>query len=206
MDRRNFLRLGGGSALGAAALVACSGHGTSPAPTTTTSSTALPDTSEDVRILRTASSLEHYLVGIYMEVAGLNLIKTAAALDMVKFFADHHSQHAGAIEGATARLGGQPFTQANPVLSRGAAARIAALHSEADGLRFVHELETMALATYVAATGSLVERSMDATVMGVASTEARHITLLGVMVDGSAPYTASAVVGPDGGLAVGTGV
>lgn len=206
MDRRSFLRLGGGSALGAAAVVACSGHGSPHAPATTTSSTAVPDTSGDVRILRTASSLEHYMVGIYMELAGLNLVKTPAALEMVKFFADHHSQHAGAIEGATAHLGGQPFTQANPVLSRGAATRIAALRSEADVLGFAHELEAMALATYVGATASLVERSMDATVMGVASTEARHVALLGVMTGGFPPYPTSGVVGSDGGLAVGTGV
>lgn len=209
LDRRRFLSVGGMAVLGAAVLGACSdSHRPEPGPApTTTSSTALPDNSGDVRILRTASSLEHYMVGIYLEAAGGGLLKSAMAIDVVKAFADHHSQHAGAFEAATARIGGQPFTQANPVLSRLAAPRIAALRTETDVLRLAYELETTATATYYAATGTLAIRPVDATMTGVGAVEARHAAVLATMLGpGTAPYRSDGFIVADGAITPGVGV
>ena len=215
LGRRRFLQLGGATVLSAAVLGACSGaHPGDPGLPVSTSTTAAPDTGNDVRILRTASSLEHYIVGVYMEAAGLNLLKTPASLEMVKLFADHHSQHAAAFEGATARIGGQPFTQANPVLSRMAGARIAGLRSETDVLRLAYEMESIAAATYFSTTGVLVERPVDATMTSVAAVEARHVAVLGAVLDGVVPpsgagtpaYDATGFATTVGAMTPGTGV
>ncbi|GAC1318325.1 MAG: ferritin-like domain-containing protein [Acidimicrobiales bacterium] len=205
LDRRRFLGLGGMSVLGAALAGGCSGgHRHGPGSTTTT--TRAPDPGGDVRILRTASSLEHYMVGVYMEAAGLNLLKSPMALDVVKFFADHHSQHAGAFEGATARIGGQPFTQANPVLSRMAAARIAALRSETDVLRMAYEMEGVAAATHFSATGVVVIRPVNATLTSVGAVEARHVAVLAALLGETPPYSADGFAVADGALTAGVGV
>ena len=205
MDRRRFLGLGGISVLGGAVVGACSGgHGHGPGPTTTT--TRAPDPGGDVRILRTASSLEHYMVGVYMEAAGLNLLKSPTALEVVKFLADHHSQHAGAFEGATARIGGQPFTQANPVLSRQAAARISALRSETDVLRLAYEMERVAAATHFAATGVVAIRPVNATMTSVGAVEARHVAVLASLLGETPPYGADGFAVADGALTAGLGV
>lgn len=209
LDRRRLLGVGGMAVLSAAVLGACSGgHRPRPGPApTTTSSTAVPDNSGDIRILRTASSLEHYMVGVYLEAAGRGLLKSAMAIDVVKAFADHHSQHAGAFEGATARIGGQPFTQANPVLSRMAAPRIAALRTETDVLRLAYELETTAAATYYAATGTLAIRPVDATMTSVEAVEARHAAVLATMLGpDTAPYRSDGFIVADGAVTPGVGV
>lgn len=208
LDRRHFLGVGGMVVLGGAVLGACSGgRRPRPGPAPTTTSTAVPDNSGDIRILRTASSLEHYMVGVYLEAAGRGLLKSAMAIDVVKAFADHHSEHAGAFEGATARIGGQPFTQANPVLSRTAASRISALRTETDVLRFAYELETTAAATYYAATGTLAIRPVDATMTSVEAVEARHAAVLATMLGpDTAPYRPDGFIVADGAVTPGVGV
>ncbi|GAC1363322.1 MAG: hypothetical protein NVSMB4_19780 [Acidimicrobiales bacterium] len=215
MTRRRLLHVGGMTVLSAAVLGACSGGGHPQSRgSVPTSSTLPPDNAGDIRILRTASSLEHYAVGVYMEAAGLNLLQSPMGLEVAKYFADQHSQHAGAFEGATGRIGGQPFTQANPVLSRMATQRLGSLKSEADVLRLAYEIETVAAATYVAAAEVVVERAIDATMSSIAAVEARHVSVLGMMLDTLAPgfakeappYRQEAFASTDGALPAGTGV
>lgn len=206
LGRRRFLSLGGMTVLSAAVAGCSGGHRGGGGPASTTSTTGVPDPSADVRILRTASSLEHYMVGVYMEAAGLNLLQSTMALDLLKLFADHHSQHAAAFEGATARIGGQPFTQANPVLSRMAATRISALRTENDVLRLALEMENIAAATYFSATGGLAIRPVNATMTGVGAVEARHAAVLASILGDAPPYHADGFAGTDGALSPGVGV
>ena len=72
----------------------------------------------------------------------------------------------------------------------------------------------MAAATYVAAVEVVVDRAIDATILSIASVEARHVAVLGLMLDTLAPgfakeappYRQEAFAATDGALPAGTGV
>jgi len=202
LDRRAFLRNGGAALLGAAVLGACSkahGHAPSspggPTPsTTTTSSVAARFNESDIKILRTLSSLEHYAVGLYVTASGSGLVKAPAVGDVVKFFADEHSAHGGALEGATRAAGGEPFTQANPVVTAKLAPRVTAWRSQQDVARLLYDLEEMLTATYVAIGGAFVDNSLNAAATAVSGAEASHAAVWGTWFSGA---VADAPVGVD---------
>ncbi len=215
MGRRRFLTLGGWAA-SVGALAACGGRRSasrSPGPTQGTSTTETSD-NVDISILRTASSIEHYEVGLYMEAAALSIVAPGAVLDIVRYFADQHSAHAAAFEGATARAGGRPFTEANPVLSRMATTRVAALRSQSDVLRLAYDVEDLGVATYVSSMGLFTDRSLNAQMMSIASTGARRVAVLGVMLAGivatpgapTPPYPVGGLASTAAAVSFGTGV
>src|ERR1700730_6363561 len=84
IHRRRFLQIGGITILSSAMLAACgkttSSTRATPVSEPPTSAPARPD----VGILRLASSLEHYAVGLYMTAAGSGLVKTTAIADAAK--------------------------------------------------------------------------------------------------------------------------
>jgi len=202
VPRRRFLQVGGVGVLSSVVLVACSRHsrGAEPAPTSTSTSTTTttfptlrdPGAAVDVLILRTGSSLEHYAAGVYTEAAGLDVVSTRSVLDTMKYFADQHSEHASAFEGATARAGGRPYTEPNKVLSRAVAAQLARLKSEREVLQFAYGLETLLAATHTATAGEFADRSFNPVVTGIGAVEARHIAALGLHLSGSSPAAGSA--------------
>jgi len=224
LSRRRFLRVGGLSVLAASVVAACStsangaGHG-SGRPEGGTTTTDLAGVASDIAVLRTASSLEHYVVGVYLTAAGAGLLKTPAVADTAKFFADQHSQHAGVLEEATRKAGGTPFTQANPVLTSMLAPRIRALKTEQDVVRLAYEVETMATATYEASAGTFADPTLNAVTLSVGGVEARHVAVLGMILSGlvptgasitvesdAPPYPASGFQASEGAIPPGTGV
>jgi hypothetical protein len=223
LSRRAFLAALG--AAGAAGLDACT-HAHGPARTigavpvvTTTSSTSTtvsapaPGPAVDVLVLQTASSIEHYAAGVYTRLEGMGLVTAPASSEALRLFADHHTNHGGMFEGATARAGGTPFTKANPVLSGDVETRVEALRTEADVLALAYSIEQFTAATYTA-NAAQVSPGLAPLLVGVASAEARHVTLLATYLGGlfpaagapSPPYPADGFFPGTGALAPGVGI
>jgi hypothetical protein len=227
--RRRFL----GAALGlvgVAALDACSGGrgapdprrtiGAAPGapttlpPTTTTSRTLPPEVAVDVVILRTASSIEHYAAGVYTRLAGTGLLTSSGITDAIRFFADHHSAHGAIFEGATARAGGTPFTQANPALSGPIESQLQALRTEADAVKLAYGVEALAAATYASNAAQMSDPALVPLIAGIGAVEGRHLAVLGTYLGGllpaatssTPPYPAAGFLGAGGALAPGVGV
>jgi hypothetical protein len=220
--RRRFLQVSGAWIVSAAVMAACDRHsGTAPQPGPSATSTSEPGTSTtpptiaslpdlgravDILILRTASSLEHYAVGLYTEVAGLDVVSTGSLLESLKYFADQHSVHASAFEQATGRAGGRPFNEPNRVLSQAASAQLAGLKTEQDVLKVLYDVETLLAATHVATVGELDDRGLNGMIMGVGAVEARHVAVIGMHLSGSPPASGSPWPPyPPGGFASVTG-
>ena len=208
-SRRAFLAALG--AAGAVALDACSGsHGPSrtigaaPVGTTSTSTTTTlaavpPGPAVDILVLQTASSIEHYAAGVYTRLAGTGLVTSPGTSDALRLFADHHTNHGGMFEGATGRAGGTPYTKANRVLSADAESRVEALRTEADVLVLAYGIEQLAAATYTF-NAAQVSTGLAPLLVGVASSEARHLTLLATYARGLAAATAAASPYPADGF------
>jgi hypothetical protein len=224
LSRRAFLAALG--AAGAAGIDACSGShrpgrtiGAAPpstAATSTTSTTtaaASPGSAVDVLVLQTASSIEHYAAGVYTRLAGSGLVTSPGTIIAMRLFADHHSGHGGTFEGATGRAGGTPFTKPNPVLSATVESRVEALRTEADVLALAYDIEQLAAATYTS-NAAQVSPGLAPLLVGVASAEARHLTLLATYAGGlfaspsatSSPFPADGFFAPTGALTPGVGI
>ncbi len=227
LRRREVLRVGGASVLSAAVLAACDHHpprtlgapsgGATPTSSSSTTSTTLllgPGQAADILVLRTASSLEHYAVGVYTQALGLDVVRTPSVAQAIELFAGQHSQHGTAIEQATVRAGGLAYSEPNPVLSRAAVAQIHQLRSEQEVVRFLYGVESLAAATYTASVGGFDDPDLNATVMSVGAVEARHLAVLGTMLAGlpaaagtsTPPYPATGFEGATGGVAPGFGL
>ncbi len=179
-DRRGFLALGG--IAGAALLAACGSDSdgeTAAATTTTTISSA-----RDVALLRTASSLEALEVEIYKRALAGGVVKTPAAVDMMKVLQAQHGEHAALFQGHTSRLGGEPFADPHPPLLQQFQGR---LGDEASVLRAAFDLAQIAAATYQAAVGGVDDKRLDLILMSIAGVEARHAALIGTMVNQPVP-------------------
>ena len=223
ISRRGFLAAAG--TVAAAGIDACT-HSHGPgrtigaalAPTTTTSTTAVisevpPGPAVDVLVLRTASSIEHFAAGVYTRLGGSGLVTTPGASDALRLFADHHTAHGGMFEGATGRAGGAPYAKANPALSADVNSRVEALRTEADVLALAYSIEQVAAATFTA-NATVVSPGLAPLLVGVASAEARHLTVLATLLDGvlaspssaNAPYPAGGFFASTGALTPGVGI
>lgn len=113
-NRRRFLQAGAATAVGAAALAACS---TKDNPTarigTVPVTTALP-TAEvtDVTLLRTATSLEHLLLSVYDTVAEQSLLSGTQAAIAARM-RDEHEAHAETLADLTTEAGGEVYACPN---------------------------------------------------------------------------------------------
>lgn len=219
VGRRRVLQVGSITILASAALAACSKSGSSkPAPTSSTSS-SLRSPSPDVPVLRLASSLEHYVVGLYQTGAGSGLVKTKAIADAAAYFASQHADHAKFFEAATTAADGQPFTTANQVVAESLRPRVDALKTEADVVKLVYDVEAAVAATYFSSVGGFKDPKLNAGTMSVGGVTARHVAVLGLILSGlpepvpgidvrkdSPPYPAAGFQTKDGAIAPGTGV
>jgi hypothetical protein len=220
VDRRRFLQAAGISLVASAGLVACesprAGGSNAVTPTLETSTTVV---SPDVGILRLASSLEHYAVGLYQTAAGSGLMRTPAIAEVAKYFADQHADHAKTAENLTSGAGGPPFTTANPAVAAMLRPRVDALRSEADVVKLVYDVEAVVAATYFSAIGSFDDNKLDAVAVSIQGIEARHVAVLGMILSGlplplggiarrtdSSPYSTAGFQTGDGAVAFGTGV
>ena len=188
LARRRFLTVGGLSVAAAAVLAACGKKSARP-PTPITgdspSTSAFPTrVISDVVLLRTASSLEHNAIAVYDTVAGQ---LSGAGGDLAKLFADHHRAHAEALQKATKDLGGEPYTQPNPVVDAAIIQPgIAAAKSATEILAFAHALESVAAHTYQLVVPQLSVPALRKTAMSIGAVEARHAALLAKAL-GAAP-------------------
>jgi Ferritin-like domain len=181
-DRRQFLRIGGVSVLGAAILAGCKKDkhpvsiaggdaatlGTdSPAP----SPLGRPD---DQTLLRTAASLEALAVDVYGKAAPL--LKTPAVVAAANLFKDHHSQH---LEAINASITGAKVTQPNAAVDSALVEpALKTITDEQGALGLAIALETAAAETYTFAASSLDEVNLRAQLMTIGGVEARHRAVL----------------------------
>jgi hypothetical protein len=173
LTRRRFFRVAGFSVASAAVIAAC---GKSTAKSTNVPQAGLtPVTSalptrvvDDVTLLRTASSLEHNAVDAYETL--LSLVTDQALKDTLSRFRDHHQEHATSAEAATTQLGGDAFTDKNPVVDLGIVQPALKLVKDggsqaADIIAFAYALETVAAETYQSFVPLLSKPSLRSSVM-----------------------------------------
>jgi rubrerythrin len=204
LTRRRVLRVGATSMAAAAVLAACGSteKSGSDAVTTTTAPTKLAQ--GDLTVLRTASSLELVAVATYDAAIKSNLVTTPAVLDAAKTFMAQHKDHANLFESLTKKLGGEPFTTPNPVVTQQLQPRLGALKSEQDVVTLALELERSAAATYLAAVGTFTEQSLNEAIMSVGGVESRHAAVLATVL--GQPPVAGAFAAPTGAVPPGTGL
>jgi hypothetical protein len=190
LSRRRVLVVGGFSVALAAVVAACAPDRpraqvpqAGVAPTTT----GLPEQNiTDEVLLRTASSLEHSLVGAYDTVLGLNAI-TPDAGTTVRLFRNHHAEHATFFEGATRDIGGAPFTQPNAAMQANiidpALKAIAAAGNHPDDFAwFVYGLENVAAGTFQSFVPTLHVPNLRGEMMSVGGVEARHAAVASTFI------------------------
>jgi rubrerythrin len=224
LTRRSLFRVGGVSLAGAALLAACGSDSDDSAAATTTgapattgapttmapATTAMTDTttaaamSDDVAILRTASSIEELAVAAYQIAIDSGLVTTPAVADAAKLFQAQHREHSGLFQAATKAAGGTPFAEANPAVLELLQPTIAGLKDEKGILMLALELETSAAQTYQANVGAVTDLKLNKALMSVGGVEARHAAVLaGVLGMDPVPRSFG---GADKVIAVGTGV
>lgn len=187
LARRRFLTVGGFSVAAAAVLAACgtSSSGTAvPQAGETPVTTALPTrTYNDVVLLRTAASLERSAIAAYTAAITLLSGATKAAAET---FADHHEAHALALDEQTKKLGGEPYTKANPVVDeRVLQPALTLVKTDVDALWLAHALEDVAAHTYQTVVPLLSKPVLRQAIMSIGSVEARHATVLAKVLGAS---------------------
>lgn len=212
VNRRKFLQIGGLTVASAAVFAACGSddpEGTSVAGDAGDSNTGDGSpggkgSESDIKILRTASSLEELAVDVYQKAIDSGLVKTADVGDAAKLFQAQQKEHSELLQGATKKLGGQAFTDANPVVMQQLEPAIMALKDEMGVLKLAYELEKVATATYFSSVGGFTDATLNQAAMSIGGVEARHVAILGSIV---APQTTPpAFLTKEGAVPVGTGV
>jgi hypothetical protein len=214
VNRRRFLQIGGMTVATAAVFAACGtddskdsasakSNGTS---TSTTDGDNMSSASAetDIKILRTASSLEVLAVAVYQKAIDSGLVKTAAVGDAAKLFQSQHKEHAALFQGATKKLGGEVFDQPNPVVLQSLQGPIGALKDEKGVLELALMLEQAAAATYQSTVGAFKDLTLNQAAMSVGGVEARHVAVLSSVL--GMPPVPKAFQTTETAVAAGTGV
>jgi hypothetical protein len=151
---------------------------------TTTSSGASPS---DIALLKTAASLEALAVGVYQRVAGAAIVKDPTVLDATTVFMAHHTTHqmtlnellrvaeVSAVTAPNGEMDGKVFQPA-----------LAAAKTQDDVIQLLFTLEEVIAQTYVYGTDVLTRPEHRVAFMTIASTQARHRTVLGSVFAGQA--------------------
>ncbi|MGD9796181.1 MAG: ferritin-like domain-containing protein [Acidimicrobiia bacterium] len=199
LTRRRAVRLGGIGVLSAAVLAAC---GKKDNTVDSIAQSGVPDEAgkaptsvvDDLVLVRTASSLEHLAVDLYDRAAKSGLITTGAIADVAALFRAHHAEHAALFEAVTKQVGGEPYTEANPVLAAKVEPLFTALKSEGDVVIFAHTVENLATDTYQSTVALFSTPKFRQAAMSVGAVEARHAALLaGVLASKSIIPNSAAV-------------
>jgi hypothetical protein len=199
--RRRFLTVGGFSVATAAVLAACGRIKKGPVPQTgrPPATTPLPEQNvDDVVLLRTASSLDHTLVGIYTALFGMNVL-TGPAADTAKLFSDQHQEHASFFEKLTSAAGGTPFTESNPVVQKNIVDPSMALimkssTQDRDALAFLQAFEQLAASTYQSFVPTFSTPPLRRDVMTVGGVESRHAAALAKLLPGASAVPPAASI------------
>jgi hypothetical protein len=201
LARRRFLRVGGFSVLGAAVLAACGGpgeQGSVPIAGTGATTTSAPErVVNDAVILRTASSLEFNLIGVYDLAIDSGLITDAAMADAIRLFRDQHQEHAALFVSLTTEADGTPFEEPNPVVQAGVVDPALKLladngNNPDDALYLAYGLEQLAAETYQTFVQVFTEPRHRSAVLSVGGVEARHAAVLAGVIPNSLVIPAAA--------------
>jgi rubrerythrin len=203
LARRRFLRIGATAVAATAVLAAC-GDDDTPGAAETTSTTEKAAAAGDLTTLRTASSLELVAVATYDQAIKAGKLTTPTVLEAARSFMRQHKEHAALFQGLTKKLGGQPYTEANPAVTERLAPRAAGLKSEQDVLALALEVERAAAATYLAAVGTFENVSLNEAIMSVGGVESRHAAVLATVL--GQPAAPAAFGSTAGAVAPGTGI
>jgi hypothetical protein len=192
LARRRFLQLGGASVIGAAVLAACGGpgeQGSIPVAGTSGTTTTSPErVVNDAVLLRTASSLEHSIVGAY-DVAIERGLLVEGLSEIAPLFRDHHAEQAERFAELTRRAGGEPFEAPNPAVQKNVIDPALALLAEngdqpEDMLFILYGLEELAAESYQTFVQVLAEPRNRSGMMSVGGATARQAAILaGVIPD-----------------------
>lgn len=194
ITRRELIRLGGLSVVGATFLAACGKQANVPESANIASVGSVPPTTglpavevTDAVLMRTAASLEYNAIETYELVlsSGLLIGEFSKLSDAVKRFRDDHTRHADAVNALAVQLGGKSVTCGN--------ARIRSLYIDpalelitesgnpdagVDVVALAHGLENLATQTYQGVVSSLSTPSLRAAAMRIGADEARHAVIL----------------------------
>jgi ferric-dicitrate binding protein FerR (iron transport regulator) len=199
--RRAFLRTSGLAVIGVGAvgvLAACGGDDDATTATTTGGNTTGAPTEGDVGLATAAIQIENTAVAAYTAVATLRGADLSAEIvEAATTFADHHTQHALALNavltsnGATTIPTDQMFAGITlPDEAAILAADVPTLGGIARGL------EHQAAATYVSAVPMLSLPVLRQALMGIGGAEARHVTAWDILLGGGVGgYDAELVAG-----------
>jgi hypothetical protein len=199
LDRRQFLKAGGITLIGAA-LAACTsdkpkatpGQTTTTQPTTTSSGAS----ASDVTLVRTAASLEALAVSVYQRAAADNLVKDPAALDATTLFFSHHMAHQQALNALLQAAEVPTITTPNAAVDKVFRPALASAKTQDDVVEMLFTLEDAIVQTYVYATGIVTQPEHRAALMAIAGVQSRHRTLLGLVfakqnIDDLFPFSTS---------------
>jgi hypothetical protein len=210
--RRQFIKVGGVTVLGAAVLAACGssandkpGAGETGVTTASTSSTtAPPNTGDskvmDVALVRTSASIENLAVAVYGVVLGegpsdaklpVKIDFDPSVVDAARLFRDHHRAHADALNAILRDDGEDEYTEANPYLFKNVVTPgLTALTDQTRVVEFARDLENIAAGTYAYSVSQLTQPKLRQTLIGIGGVESRHATALSLVLD---PTAATAV-------------
>ena len=169
-----------GSGLVARGLV---GGGIAAAVVTALTKPVFADSSLDVMMLQTASSLEHLAVATYG--AALTLPFISGGNPVIKTFAmttmDQHNQHKMAFQAQTTALGGKVQDSDNPKYAPIVAQAKPGLMTPLDVVNLAATLETVARDTYLADLSMFSDKKSQSIMASVMGVETQHLaTLLAV--------------------------
>jgi rubrerythrin len=177
-SRRAFLRgagFGGATLTIAAATLSVPAlvHSAAAQSATTTAPPRRPQ-GDDVALLAFAQSLELAAVAVYALAAPK--LTDATIAKVAATFAQHHKEHASALNGLAAKAA--PGV-ANAALVKKFTQALAAAKDQAAALKVAFDVENAAAATYQAALGTLVGIDGAALVASIQPIESRHAVVLG---------------------------
>jgi rubrerythrin len=170
--RRNFLKTAGTATLSATAvalIVGCESMAKS-------DKSAMVDPENDVAILNIALGLEWEAIGAYQLGAESGLLRQST-LDVAVLFQSQHKEHAEALVGAIANLGGQPV-QAKSQADYAAGLNAGSLQNEVDVLRLAAKLEKGAANAYLGVIPAFTDTSLAQVSGRLAADETMHWTAL----------------------------
>lgn len=150
---------------------------------------SVPDTPDDITLLRTAQSIEYTALEVYAVAAGLDVLD-ASGLALVERFVADHTEHAAQVGELITAAGGEQFTCANPwYMERIIAPTLAALDGTDDLVRDVFQiayaLESVAGATYQLFVSKLSDPGLRSAAAAIGADESRHAAAIAIAATGS---------------------
>jgi len=141
---------------------------------------AAASSSDDVKALQTAASIENLAVSVYTTAAGLSFIKdgNATVAAFIKMTTAQHTAHAQAFNAAITQAGGATQSAADPKYAAVVKAALPDIKAPADVVKLAITLEDVAAQTYTKYVGLVTDASLRKLFGSVAPVEAQHRAVL----------------------------